>query len=188
MTTHTTATAAQLAQVTIALTTLSTETGTELAPAPTPPDVATIPNAAAIPTASAPPQPQPVGADVAVGLLTVKVVKVETLGTNIGTGATQQTAAGAWWAVMLAVKNTGTATTDFAGADQAVTSAGTTYRPNAIASAFSLSPQQVPIYVQVAPDQEAQVTLAYDLPVGTVPETILLKSSGGATPIEALLK
>jgi hypothetical protein len=119
------------------------------------------------------PLPPPTGAQGTDGDYSFSVVRTET-GENITSNvsdAVETTAAGMYYVVHLNVANTGTSPLTFVATFQQLSAAGQTFPLDDTATAFLGG-----TIADIAPGSQVETPLVYDIPVGTLPDSILLRA------------
>ncbi|MET0475224.1 MAG: DUF2510 domain-containing protein [Mycobacterium sp.] len=119
------------------------------------------------------PLPPPTGAQGSDGDYTFSVASVETGDTITSTvsDAVETTANGQYYVVHLNVANTGAAPLTFVATFQQLSAAGQTFPLDDTATAFLGG-----TIADIAPGSQVETPLVYDVPVGTEPDSILLRA------------
>jgi archaellum component FlaG (FlaF/FlaG flagellin family) len=99
--------------------------------------------------------------------------------TSVITDSLQVTANGEYFVVYLDMKNNGTAPAIFVGNLQQLNADGTAYSPDDTASSYLGGGA-----VSINPGDSVEVPVAFDVPVGTEPTTIMVHAVPGGTGVE----
>jgi hypothetical protein len=119
------------------------------------------------------PLPPPTGAQGTDGDYSFSVARTETgdtITSNVS-DAVETTADGMYYVVHLNVANTGTSPLTFVATFQQLSAAGQTFPLDDTATAFLGG-----TIADIAPGSQVETPLVYDIPVGTLPDSILLRA------------
>jgi cytoskeletal protein RodZ len=129
--------------------------------------------------------PPPTGAEGSDGDYTFSVAGTQTgdtITSNVS-DAVQTTADGMFYVVYVNVSNTGTSPLTFVATFQQLGAAGQTFPLDDEATAFLGG-----TVAQVAPGDKVETPLVYDIPVGTTPDTILLRADPASPGVQLPLQ
>jgi cytoskeletal protein RodZ len=136
-------------------------------------------------SATAAPLPPPTGAQGSDGDYTFSVASTETGDTITSTvsDSVETTADGIYYVVHLNVANTGTSPLSFVATFQQLSAAGQTFPLDDTATAFLGG-----TVADIAPGSQVETPLVYDVPVGTQPDSILLRADPASPGVELPLQ
>ncbi|MDT5073529.1 MAG: hypothetical protein QOH82_2849 [Mycobacterium sp.] len=129
--------------------------------------------------------PPPTGAEGSDGDYTFSVAGTETgdtITSNVS-DAVQTTADGMFYVVYVNVSNTGTSPLTFVATFQQLSAAGQTFPLDDEATAFLGG-----TIAEVAPGDKVETPLVFDIPVGTTPDTILLRADPASPGVQLPLR
>jgi hypothetical protein len=131
------------------------------------------------------PLPPPTGAQGSDGDYTFSVASTETGDTITSTvsDSVETTADGIYYVVHLNVANTGTSPLNFVATFQQLSAAGQTFPLDDTATAFLGG-----TVADIAPGSQVETPLVYDVPVGTQPDSILLRADPASPGVELPLQ
>ncbi|TPG34237.1 DUF2510 domain-containing protein [Mycolicibacterium hodleri] len=134
---------------------------------------------------AASPTPPPTGAEGSDGDYTFSVAGTDTGDTITSTvsDAVQTTADGVFYVVYVNVSNTGTAPLTFVATFQQLSAAGQTFPLDDEATAFLGG-----TIATVAPGDAVETPLVYDVPVGTTPDSIMLRADPSTAGVQLPLQ
>jgi cytoskeletal protein RodZ len=131
------------------------------------------------------PAPPPPGAEGSDGDYTFSVASTETGDTITSTVSNdvETTADGTYYVIHLNVANTGAAPLTFVATFQQLNAAGQTFPLDDEATAFLGG-----TIASIAPGEKVETALVYDVPVGTEPDSILLRADPSTAGVELPLR